>query len=276
MSAPKTPNPATLAPMIVRAQSHDADQLTAAIAEAFLPIAPCRWLLPDQGDRVRLLPRLLHLDVEHALARGTVYTTIWRDAAALWLPRDPGEPAQPFDHERAATAIGEPYAERAHRYHDLVEAAHPTEPHDYLLILAVRPAQQRSGIGSALLAAHHQRLDLTGRAAYLEACDTGTAEFYRRHGYRALDPPGIDLPGPVTTLYRMWRDPGWAPSITQRVRVRDGVPDYAGTIGTVTEIAPPRDRPITVAIGDPRGGESDEKQFTLYEIEPAPAASPVP
>lgn len=272
MTTSKTPAPDALAPMITRAQPRDADRLTAAIAEAFLPIAPCRWLLPEQDDRTRLLPRLLHLDVEDALAHGTVYTTPWRDAAALWLARDPDRPPQPFDHERVAAAVGEQHAERARNYHHLVEAAHPAEPHDYLLILAVRPGQQRAGVGSALLAAHHQRLDLTGRAAYLEASDTGTREFYQRHGYRVMDPAGIDLPDPDTVLYRMWRDPGWAPSLTQRVRVRDGVPDYAGMRGPVTEIAPTRDRPITLALDDPHGGKPDEKQFTLYEIEPDPTA----
>jgi GNAT superfamily N-acetyltransferase len=265
-----------LAPMVARAQPRDAGQLTEVIAEAFLQIAPCRWLLPEQSDRVRLLPRLLRLDVEDALSGGTVYTTTWRDAAALWLARDPGRASRPFDHERVAAAVGDKYAERAGRYHDLVEAAHPAEPHDYLLILAVRPDRQRAGVGSALLAAHHQRLDLTGRAAYLEASDTGTREVYLRHGYRVMDPPGIDLPGPDTVLYRMWRDPGLAPSIKQRVRVRDGVPGYAGMYGKVTEIAPTRDRPITLALEDPHGGKPDEKWFTLYEIEPDPPASRAP
>jgi GNAT superfamily N-acetyltransferase len=273
VTASQTPGPETLAPTIARAQPRDTDALTSAIAEAFLPIAPCRWLLPEESDRARLLPRLLHLDVEDALAHGTVYTTPWRDAAALWLARDLDRPAQPFDHERVAAAVGEQYAERARHYHDLVEAAHPAEPHDYLLILAVRPGQQRSGVGSALLAAHHQRLDLTGRAAYLEASDTGTREVYRRHGYREMDPPGIDLPDPATVLHRMWRAPGWAPSTTQRVRVRDGVPGYGGAHGTVTGIAPTRDRPITLALHDPSGGKPDEKWFTLYEIEPVPPAS---
>jgi predicted N-acetyltransferase YhbS len=60
---------------------------------------------------------------------------------------------------------------------------HPTDPHHYLAFLAVRPDKQNLGIGSALLAKHHARIDAAGIPAYLEANDARNRDLYLRHGY---------------------------------------------------------------------------------------------
>jgi GNAT superfamily N-acetyltransferase len=83
---------------------------------------------------------------------------------------------------------------------------HPTGLlHHHLAILAVRPDQQGKGIGTALLAARHQVLDVAQLPAYLEASSPETRQVYLRHGYTDHGPP-ITLPdGPA--MYPMLRHP---------------------------------------------------------------------
>ena len=71
--------------------------------------------------------------------------------------------------------------------------------------MAVRPDQQRKGIGSALLQHYHQRLDSAGTAAFLEASSTGARDLYRRHGYTALGEPYAVPNGAL--FFPMWRAP---------------------------------------------------------------------
>jgi GNAT superfamily N-acetyltransferase len=258
---------------IVRADPGDAGVLTDVIAAAFFEIAPCLWLFPDPGERRWLLPRLLRLHLDDAFRYGAVHTTEDRAAVALWLPRDEGRHQQQGEDARLDEALGEEHAERVRRYGQLVQAAHPTQPHDYLLVAAVRPERRRRGIGSLLLAARHQHLDLDGRAAYLEASDPGTRQFYLALGYLDMDPPHIVLPGrEPMALHRMWRPPGWVPALGERVTVRPWVSDWAGSTGEVTEVARWVDRPVNVVMEDP-GGAPYDKRFALRELLPAQPAT---
>jgi ribosomal protein S18 acetylase RimI-like enzyme len=79
------------------------------------------------------------------------------------------------------------------------------EAFDYLTFLGVRPERQNQGIGTALLAEHHARLDRAGRAAYLEADDPRNRALYRRHGYADRGDP-IAVDGRVL-MWPMWRPP---------------------------------------------------------------------
>jgi GNAT superfamily N-acetyltransferase len=77
--------------------------------------------------------------------------------------------------------------------------------HEHLAILAVRPARQHLGIGTALMTARHAILDRGGTPAYLEASDLAKAAIYRTHGYADLATP-IQLPG-GPAMHPMWRQP---------------------------------------------------------------------
>ena len=80
---------------IVRAGPADIDVLSQVIADAFFPLAPCRWLIPDEAARREILPGFFRMYAEHALADGVVYTTAGRTAAALWVPTGPEGPRSP-------------------------------------------------------------------------------------------------------------------------------------------------------------------------------------
>jgi GNAT superfamily N-acetyltransferase len=212
---------------IVRAGKADADPLSQVIADAFFPLAPCRWLIPDEAARRAILPAYFRLYVEHALADGIVHTTSARDAAALWLPLGPQPPGPPDGyHEHLAKITGR-WADRFTAFDAELDAHHLTGTgHHHLAILAVRPGRQGHGTGTALLAAHHAVLDQEGITAYLEASGQDTRRFYLRHGYadygspiclhdgllagRHGDPPG--QPPDAVRMYPMVRSPeGHAP-----------------------------------------------------------------
>ncbi len=84
-------------------------------------------------------------------------------------------------------------------------ALHPREPHWYLQLLAVEPAAQRAGIGSALLTPVLDRVDAEGALAYLETQDEANLAYYGRFGF-ALD-RRVDLGPGRPGLFTMRREP---------------------------------------------------------------------
>ncbi len=97
-----------------------------------------------------------------------------------------------------------PYAGRMLDLFELADEHHPTEPHEYLFFVGVRPESQGGGIGRALSGPVLERADAAGHPCYLEASSTGSRTLYERLGFRAVDelaPEG----GP--TFWPMVRDP---------------------------------------------------------------------
>lgn len=195
---------------IVQAQPRDANALSVVIAKAFHNLPPSTWLIPDSDARARLFPGYFRLfPIHEAIARGHVYTTTGRNAVALWLPPTPSDEPVPTDYEAKLAASTGTWAERFRTFDELLAKHHPHDiDHDHLAILAVHPDHQNQGLGSALLAAHHARLDAEDppRAAYLEASDASTRQLYLRHGYILRPNAPIQLPdGPQ--MWPMWREP---------------------------------------------------------------------
>ncbi|MBS2531599.1 GNAT family N-acetyltransferase [Catenulispora sp. NF23] len=182
---------------IVQAQPRDINTLSHVIAKAFHNLAPSTWLIPDSDARARLFPGYFRLFAVHeAITRGRVYTTTGRNAVALWLPPTASDEPAPADYEAKLAATTGIWAERFRTFDGLLAKHHPHGiDHDHLAILAVHPDYQHQGIGSALLAAHHDHLGAEDppRGAYLEASDATTRELYLRHGYTDIGEP-IVLP----------------------------------------------------------------------------------
>jgi GNAT superfamily N-acetyltransferase len=191
---------------VVRAEETDLDILSLVIAEAFADLPPSRWLIPLATVRREIFPGYFRLQIEHALASGLVHTTPGRTAAALWLPggTEAREPAEGYEERMAAATY--PWTERFAVFEATLGGRHPSGPHEYLAILAVRPDRQRRGTGTALLHARHQILDRApGMAAYLEAASPRARQLYLARGYADHGPP-IELPG-GPPMYPMMRAP---------------------------------------------------------------------
>jgi len=194
------------------AQPEDAPRLSAVIAAAFRDLAPSAWLVPDQAERARIFPDYFRLYVDHAMASGVVYTTAERDAVALWLPAGAGNEPPPADYDTRLAAVTGSWVDRFRAFDEQLEKHHPTgERHHHLAILAVHPERQGRGLGSALLAAHHNALDEAAKPlpAYLEAAGVDSRRLYARHGYQDMDgilsyPDGLSN---QPMMYPMWRPP---------------------------------------------------------------------
>ncbi|MBN1173074.1 MAG: GNAT family N-acetyltransferase [Micromonosporaceae bacterium] len=187
----------------------EAAAVAETIACAFEPLDMTGWLVPDRGDRVRIMTGFLQLTVEHALVHGTVDIIGDLFGVAVWLPSHAPD-IDGYDR-RLEEACGV-YADRFRALDTAMHTAHPTgRPHEYLPFIAVRRQVQTRGLGNALLDHHHTLLDLRGVPSYLEAASPDSARLYRRHGYESINnvfgPAGSDA-----RLRPMWREPRREPS----------------------------------------------------------------
>jgi GNAT superfamily N-acetyltransferase len=193
---------------IVRAGDADAGVLSQVIADAFFPLAPCRWLIGDEAARREVLPAYFRMHVEHTLADGIVHTTPARDAAALWIPLGALLPHPPGSYAEQLARVTGPWAGRFTAFDAELDAHHLTgTAHHHLAILAVRPDRQGHGTGTALLHAHHAVLDELGVTAYLEASGQDTRGLYLRHGYILRPDAPIRLPDGGPEMWPMVRYP---------------------------------------------------------------------
>jgi GNAT superfamily N-acetyltransferase len=219
VTAPAPPgNPAPEGnPAVILAGPADAGTLADVIAQAFYPLPPSRWLIPDAAARRPIFPRYFRIFVHDALARGLVYTTPGRTAAALWLPvaADPAGPPPAYDVALAA-ATGA-WVARFRAFDTTLDQHHPAgTAHHHLALLAVRPGHQGQGTGSLLLAARHAALDRDRIPAYLEAADQRSRQLYLRHGYQPWPGAPFHLPGGGPPMWPMWRDPHHAGDLASR------------------------------------------------------------
>ena len=94
---------------------------------------------------------------------------------------------------------------RLARLREVMDKAHPTDrPHAYLWFLGVTPEAQGHGIGSRLLKAKLDRLDVENMPAFLETATERNVALYRRHGFDVLSEyrPAPDAP----RMWAMWRE----------------------------------------------------------------------
>jgi GNAT superfamily N-acetyltransferase len=186
-----TTNPGDIAP------------LAEVIAEAFFDLAPSRWLVPAAADRSRIFPGFFAIYVEQAMAAGVVETNPNRNAVALWVPAPTeGDVAH---YARLARLTG-PLFHRFVAFDHALDGNHPRRPHHWLPIIAVAPAAQDRGIGTALMEHRHALMDESNEAGYLEAASLPLRDFYLRLGYHDHDEP-IVLPESGPPMFPMWRDP---------------------------------------------------------------------
>jgi len=185
-------------------RASDVDALARSIARAFGHLPVSQWLVPDDEEaRVDAMAGQFRLLVAHAIDYGDVYVAGEGDGVAVWFPPGPMPDIPDYD-DRLAAAAG-PYTARFVELDKHLHKAHPAGPdHAYLAFLTVEAPARNRGIGSALLEAHHRRLDADGTPAYLDASGLPSRALYLRHGY--TDHAGPYGPDGVTAFYPMWRE----------------------------------------------------------------------
>ena len=86
----------------------------------------------------------------------------------------------------AAEAVPADEQEEVFGFMEQMGPFHPAEPHWYLPLIGVDPAQQGHGYGSALLSHALRTSDRDGVPAYLEATSPRGKKLYERHGFETL------------------------------------------------------------------------------------------
>jgi GNAT superfamily N-acetyltransferase len=201
----------TLAPavslhhLVRRSNEADLTAMADALAAAFYDDPVVRWIMPDDARRSADLAGLFAIFGARFQPHGENCVNETATGAALWLP--PFATFTPEDDARFAAALMAAAAEDVERlgmFSETMEAAHPIDPHHYLMLLGVAPAQQGTGVGSALLREVLDVADAAGEPAYLEATTERNRGLYERHGFevtrelRCADCPPV---------WAMWRDP---------------------------------------------------------------------
>jgi GNAT superfamily N-acetyltransferase len=179
-----------------------------AVARGFHDNEIWAWVIPDDGRRARLLPRVYRARLRHLyIPRGEAWTTPDAIGGALWIP--PGAPKRTLRDQIAEAAalfpgLGLGGARRGARMDELMAEHQPAEPHWYLEVLSIHPEHQRQGYGTTLLAPVLERADADRVPAYLETNRESSVPYYHRFGFELTE--RISLPE-SPPLWLMWREP---------------------------------------------------------------------
>ena len=193
-------------------EAHPADgtevrPVAEAMARAFHDDPVMTWLFGDAaGPRLRRLSRFFPHEARRHRRQGQVLTTAGHEGGAFWDPPDRWK--TPWwevllSLPTMLPALG-PRVFRSLKGLEMMERAHPREPHWYLAVIGTDPAHRGKGVGAALIDPIVTRCDAEGTPAYLESSKPENVPYYERFGFAVTGQ--IDLPhGPP--LWLMWRDP---------------------------------------------------------------------
>jgi ribosomal protein S18 acetylase RimI-like enzyme len=160
-----------------------------------------RWFYPESRDYLDHHPKFVEAFGGAAIDHGTAYEGGDFGGVAMWLPVgaqvDPGPLQAHFEETLDASIRDETFSvlEQMGTYH--IE-----EPHWYLAVIGVDPAQRGKGIGSALLSHSLAPCDEQGLLAYLESSNPANLSLYERHGFEVLGEIQVGSSPPVFPMLR--------------------------------------------------------------------------
>lgn len=154
---------------------------TIVLAFAADPIT--RWTWPDPRTYLAAMPRLVRAFGGNAFTHQSADGV--EGGAALWLPPGVG-PDQEAMGALMQSTLSPEQLEKAMGFFKQMAEYHPHEPHWYLPLIGVDPAQQGKGHGDALMAHAMARCDRERMPAYLESTNPRNVSLYRRHGFEPL------------------------------------------------------------------------------------------
>jgi ribosomal protein S18 acetylase RimI-like enzyme len=185
---------------LVRLRHEQLDEASALLGRAFHDDPAWVWVLPDAARRQELLPWLFRLGFE--VTEGEVWTTPGRVlGCARWLP--PGRPPVRIARAlRAFVVVPLRLREATSRflaYGRAVESLRAQAapfPHWYLAGIGVEPAEQRKGIGSALIGRGIENAASDSVPCVLLTNAERNLAFYRHHGFEVVREGDTPAGGP--------------------------------------------------------------------------------
>ncbi|MEM7540622.1 MAG: N-acetyltransferase [Pseudomonadota bacterium] len=188
-------------PAIRAANVEEQQQTLATMVLGFAADPLVRWMWPDPLTYFSRGPAIFSAFGGKAFASFTAFVTNDFAGAALWLP--PGVKGEQSVVERELSATID--ASRLGEVRAVFEAMAryvPQDPCWYLPAIAVDPATQGKGIGTALMAYALERVDEGGTPAYLESSNPRNVQLYEGFGFEVIAEVGVGA-GPV--VYPMLR-----------------------------------------------------------------------
>lgn len=187
------------------------DRATNTLERAFSPDPMFTWLFPDPEKRSRSLRRLNRVMLEFGRRYSRVTQSHDGMAVAIWIP--PGLTMTVGRMVRSGILMApfqvgfRPFARfmGALEIMERIHKTHAPEPHWYLGIVAVDPALQGRGLGSALVKEGLMQADQADCPSYLETSEQRNLAFYERHGFVVVETATLGDGGPPAWALR--RDP---------------------------------------------------------------------
>ena len=182
----------------------DQSRLVAAIVLAFSADPAARWTYPAPENYLKHFPDLVRIFGGRSFECGTAHFIGDVQAAALWLPPgvQPDEEALMIHFQRT---VREQDQDTLFAVFEQMGQYHPDEPHWYLPLIGVDPAQQGKGYGTALMTHALRLCDEDGTPAYLESSNPKNIPLYRRHGFEVLGTIQVGTSPPITPMLRRIR-----------------------------------------------------------------------
>ena len=165
-----------------------------------------RWPLGEGSDAEKRLIRGFECLIEGLIPLGAVWEAGDAMGALVLISPDMTDALEEAQLElRRVYALDEDGARRFDSFWDWVASREPDEPLALLDSIAVEPAAQGRGIGSALIECGLSRARADGRGVLLETGNPRNVPLYERHGFRLIDEG--DAPGGGPHVWFMRWDP---------------------------------------------------------------------
>jgi len=171
------------------------------VVRAFSADPAARWLYPDSNQYSVNFPNFVKTFGGKAFEHRSAYTMDDYSGAALWLP--PG--VDPDDEALAGLiqrSVPEHRLEEVFAVFQQMDDYHPNEPHWYLPLIGVDPAQQSRGYGSALIEHALIQCDRDQKLAYLESSNPKNISLHKRHGFELLGTIRVGASPPICPMLR--------------------------------------------------------------------------
>ena len=182
------------------------------ISRAFYDDPLYSHIIPDESDREKYFPYIFKAYIWYCLQYGEVYASSSNlEGIALWVPSEfayiTPERSKECGDDVFFYRLGKKYLERlsiTSHANDIHEQL-ITEPHTYLLTIAVDPKFQRKGFGRKLLLPMMEYLDESKLRCYLDTNKESNVSYYQNFGFKVLKQFEIEKTGILN--WSMLRDP---------------------------------------------------------------------
>ncbi len=179
----------------------DLDRAVGVIVLAFSGDPAARWTYPEPQQYLTHFPAIVRAFGGKAIDHGTGQHLSGFTGAALWLPPGVLPDEEALEGALRASVAPSLLAE-VFAVFERMGSYHPAEPHWYLPLIGVDPAQQGQGHGSALLRHMLSRCDREHAPAYLESSNPANIPLYQRHGFEVVDTIQVGSSPPIFPMLR--------------------------------------------------------------------------